>query len=118
MDEATQATEAMMVTMEAVKEVTAATADPAGSEQARGAKALHFDSLFLVYRQVQQRNVTTWRLYRRDHRGCRRSHSCNCSFGDNLGKGRGASRHIKTSIGIHEKPEHIIHQVAKALAAM
>ena len=116
MDEATEATEAMMVTMEAVEEVTGATADLAGSGQVRGAlKALCFDSLFLMYRQVQQRNARTWRLYRRDHRGCRGGHSCNCSFGDNLGKGKGR---IKTSLGIHDMSEHIIHQVAKALAAM
>ena len=45
MDEATEATEAM----EAVEEVTAATVDPTGLGQARGASS-RFKLLFLVYR--------------------------------------------------------------------
>ena len=40
MDEATEATEATEETMEAAEEVTAATADPAGLGQARGASSL------------------------------------------------------------------------------
>ena len=58
MDEVMEATEAVEETMEAAEEVTAATADPASCRQARGASSC-FDSLFLVYRQVQPRDATT-----------------------------------------------------------
>ena len=97
MDEATKATEATEETIEAVEEVTAATADLADFGQVIGASSC-FHLVFLIYRQVQQRDATTRRLYRGDHKDCRGGHSCNYILGNDSGKGC-----IKLSIGVHDK---------------
>ena len=53
-----EATEATKDTMEAVEEVIAITAYPASLRQTRGASSC-FNSLFLLYRWVQQTQETT-----------------------------------------------------------
>ena len=58
MDEVMETTEAAEETVEAAEEVTAATANTASCREARGASSC-FDSLLLVYRQVQPRDAMT-----------------------------------------------------------